>query len=145
MKMLKISLSHSCSHNSANYNLIPIVLGAHPDDYLRSSPPNSYIHTNNFSSPKHLANYLHQIDQNDTLYNSYFAWKGNGRFINTYFWCRVCASLHAHPKPSRSYTDISNWWNPKGICMARAGNWEKERSTSSASDINNSLMNDVIS
>ena len=35
-----------------------------------------------------------RLDQNDTLYNSYFRWKGTGEMINTKFFCRLCALLH---------------------------------------------------
>ena len=37
---------------------------------------------------------IHRLDQNDTLYNSYFQWKGTGEMINTKFFCRLCALLH---------------------------------------------------
>lgn len=47
-------------------------MGAHPDDYARAAPYKSYIHVDDFSSPKDLADYLHLLDQNDDLYNEYF-------------------------------------------------------------------------
>ena len=55
-------------------------------DYEMSSPLKSYIHIDEFSSAKELAEYLHILDKNDELYNSYFKWKSTGEFINTYFW-----------------------------------------------------------
>jgi len=55
-------------------------------DYEMSSPLKSYIHIDEFSSAKELAEYLHILDKNDELYNSYFKWKNTGEFINTYFW-----------------------------------------------------------
>ena len=71
-------------------------MGAHPDDYRAVAPPHSYIHVDDFESPRHLADYLKLLDQNDTLYNEYFAWKGSGSFINTKFWCRfVCGAIIA--------------------------------------------------
>ncbi|KAH9424878.1 Alpha-(1,3)-fucosyltransferase 7 [Dermatophagoides pteronyssinus] len=100
--------------NRPDLNIIPIVMGAHPDDYRRSSPPNSYIHVDDFESPKQLAKYLNQLDQNDDEYNHYFEWKQQGLFINTYFWCRLCALLHANDndngKPTNSYENIHHWW-----------------------------------
>ena len=99
-------------------------MGAHPDDYGRSAPQRSYIHVDEFDSPKALAQYLHLLDSNPVLYNKYFEWKTTGEFINTYFWCRVCALLHGHPKPSHSYTDISNWWAPEGICNNGDKKWK---------------------
>src|SRR5215470_4615621 len=102
-------------HNRENFNLVPIVMGGHPDDYQRSAPQNSYIHVDDFESPAQLAQYLNYLDGNATAYNEYFRWKGSGEFINTYFWCRVCAMLHAPPKP-KSYEDVGSWWSPQGVC-----------------------------
>ena len=56
-------------------DVIPIVMGARPEDYKSVLPPDSYIHVDDFRSPEHLAEYLNVIDKNDTLYNSYFRWK----------------------------------------------------------------------
>ena len=50
-------------------------MGARPEDYELLLPPGSYIHVDDFRSPKDLAEYLHIVDKNDTLYNSYFRWK----------------------------------------------------------------------
>jgi len=50
-------------------------MGARPEDYKALLPPNSYIHVDDFKSPKYLAEYLHILDKNDTIYNSYFSWK----------------------------------------------------------------------
>ncbi len=55
--------------------LVPIVMGARPEDYARSAPYKSYIHVDDFESPKELAEYLHKLDQDDNLYNEYFKWK----------------------------------------------------------------------
>ena len=97
--------------------MIPIVMGAHPNDYLQASPYMSYIHVDDFKSPKHLAQYLYNLSANPEHYNRYFEWKSSGEFINTYFWCRVCALLHSdRQKPSHGYNDISEWWAYKGVC-----------------------------
>nr|XP_046912784.1 glycoprotein 3-alpha-L-fucosyltransferase A-like [Dermatophagoides farinae] len=101
--------------NRPDFNIIPIVMGAHPNDYHRSSPPNSYIHVDDFESPLQLAKYLQRLDENDDEYNRYFEWKQQGIFINTYFWCRLCTLLHAndneqHRKPIDSYENIHHWW-----------------------------------
>lgn len=80
-------------------DVVPIVMGGRPLDYLRASPDHSFIHVEDFPSVKALAEYLHLLDRNETLYNEYLRWKGSGEFINTYFWCRLCAMLHAPPLP----------------------------------------------
>lgn len=47
-------------------------MGARPQDYEKRAPYRSYIHVDEFNSPKELAQYLHHLDKNDDLYNSYF-------------------------------------------------------------------------
>ena len=66
-------------------DVIPIVMGAHPNDYKNMAPPKSYIHVDRFKSPLELANYLLFLDKHNDLYNSYFHWQGTGEFINTKF------------------------------------------------------------
>lgn len=109
--------------NSLNRNILPIVMGARPEDYENSAPYRSYIHIDEFASPKELAEYLEILDKNDDLYNSYFKWKGTGEFINTYFWCRVCSMLHDENsiKIPNWYEDINEWWRAPGICTN--GSW----------------------
>ncbi|XP_043266211.1 glycoprotein 3-alpha-L-fucosyltransferase A [Colletes gigas] len=105
--------------NGLGHNVLPIVMGAHPTDYARSAPYRSYIHVDEFESPKELAEYLHRLDRDDELYNSYFRWKGTGEFINTYFWCRVCAMLHDDRRP-KFYKDVNEWWRGDGICTTNS-------------------------
>ncbi|UYV75270.1 FUT7 [Cordylochernes scorpioides] len=103
--------------NGLGQDVVPIVMGAHPEDYKRSSPPHSYIHVDDFQSPKELAAYLKVLDANATRYREYFKWKRTGEFINTYFWCRLCAMLHA-PK-TKSYDDLHSWWAGPGQCTSQ--------------------------
>ena len=109
--------------NALSNNVIPIVMGAKREDYELIGPRNSYIHVDDFSNPKELAEYLLKLDQNDTLYNEYFQWKGTGYFLkNTKYLCRICALLHA--------PDIATWssrneyrghWNRDQACIN--GSW----------------------
>ncbi|XP_063976771.1 glycoprotein 3-alpha-L-fucosyltransferase A isoform X1 [Diachasmimorpha longicaudata] len=101
--------------NGLGHNVLPIVMGAHPTDYAKSAPYRSYIHVDEFESPRELADYLHRLDHDDELYNSYFKWKGTGEFINTYFWCRVCAMLH-DPRSPKYYKDVNEWWRGDDVC-----------------------------
>lgn len=105
-------------------------MGAHPTDYARSAPYRSYIHVDEFESPKELAEYLHRLDRDDDLYNSYFRWKGTGEFINTYFWCRVCAMLHDDRLP-KYYKDVNEWWRGDGVCTTNS--WREHEFTRSQS------------
>ncbi len=58
--------------NGLGHDILPIVMGARREDYERSAPYKSFIHVDDFESPAQLAEYLHQLDKNDTLYNEYF-------------------------------------------------------------------------
>lgn len=105
--------------NGLGHNVLPIVMGARPEDYERSAPERSYIHVDEFASPAELATYLKRLDKDDSLYNSYFKWKGTGEFINTYFWCRLCTMLHA-PLQYKHYDDVNNWWRGPGVCTPKS-------------------------
>jgi len=110
--------------NGLQYSVVPIVMGAHPDDYKRAAPEHSYIHVDDFESPRELADFLHTLDRDDHLYNSYFQWKGTGEFVNTYFFCRLCAMLHDPDRGRRTVTDLNNWWRAPGTCIN--GKWPRD-------------------
>ncbi|KAH7955021.1 hypothetical protein HPB49_024027 [Dermacentor silvarum] len=97
--------------NALRHNVVPVVMGASREEYLAAAPYHSYIHVDDFASPKELAEYLHLLSRNRSLYNQYFEWKGTGEFVNTYFWCRLCAMLHAPPAPAKRRTQsVHDWW-----------------------------------
>ncbi|VDK43566.1 unnamed protein product [Dibothriocephalus latus] len=58
--------------------MVPIVMGGSPEDYYSIAPPNSYIHMGQFPTLGKLAEYIRYLDQNDTAYSAYFAWKALG-------------------------------------------------------------------
>ncbi|KAF7278084.1 glycoprotein 3-alpha-L-fucosyltransferase A-like [Rhynchophorus ferrugineus] len=105
--------------NGLKYDVLPIVMGARPEEYQKVAPEGSYIHVEEFEGPQELAAYLHRLDKDPDLYNSYFKWKGTGQLINTHFWCRVCAMLHS-PFGSKHYEDINDWWRGPGICTSKS-------------------------
>lgn len=99
-------------------------MGGSRKDYRRVAPKGSYLHVEDFKSPKHLANYLHQLDQNDTLYNSYFQWKGTGEVQDVYwkkYWCDMCVMLHDEKfMATKKWFNMEEWWL-NGKC--RSGFW----------------------
>ncbi|XP_026497268.1 glycoprotein 3-alpha-L-fucosyltransferase A [Vanessa tameamea] len=119
--------------NGLQHDVVPIVMGARPPEYAAVAPHNSYIHVEEFAGPEELAAYLQRLDEDDTLYNSYFKWKGTGEFINTYFFCRVCAMVHANGRRQRSahYTDVQAWWRD-GACTRTE--WRATRDQQSLRD-----------
>lgn len=111
--------------NALARNILPIVMGAPIEEYQKYAPQQSFIHVDEFESPAELAQFLHILDKNDEEYNSYFAWKGTGQFVNNpnNFFCELCARLHDNKIMSNSQwvDDINEWWRGKGICMG--GSW----------------------
>lgn len=106
-------------------DVVPIVMGAAPEDYARAAPPHSFIHVDDFESPKELADYLLKLDKDDVLYNEYFAWKGQGTLINTFFWCRMCALAHDVKERGASwFEDVAAWWDGPGVCIG-ADSWRQ--------------------
>lgn len=115
--------------NALSRDMIPVVLGARKEDYERQLPYKSFIYVEDFATPKDLAEYLHKVDKNDDLYNSYFQWRGTGEIIDkfTYLWCRICALLHdEYTMTSRWYDDVNKWWfDPDTL---RRGFWRDTKS-----------------
>ncbi|WAR02289.1 FUCTA-like protein, partial [Mya arenaria] len=101
------------------HDVIPIVMGAAPEDYRRAAPHYSFIHVEEYPSARALADYLHQLDANDNAYNEYFRWKGTGEFVNTYFWCRLCAMLYDDTRQMTTYDDVNKWWRGKDVCIGK--------------------------
>ncbi|KAI0241129.1 Glycoprotein 3-alpha-L-fucosyltransferase A [Lamellibrachia satsuma] len=106
--------------NALMNDVVPVVMGARREDYAIAAPPRSYIHVDDFNSPQHLAKYLHKLDADHRLYNDYFRWKGTGQFIDTKFWCRVCAMLHGDHV--QWYPDVNSWWYHNATCTR--GRWD---------------------
>lgn len=108
--------------NGLTNDVLPIVMGAAPEDYKRAAPYHSFIHVDEFETPKDLAEYLHKLDKNDTMYNEYFRWKGTGENINTFFWCRICSMIHEVGENNHSlvYHDLDRWWRGPGVCIGQS-------------------------
>ena len=70
-------------------------MGARPEEYSLFAPYRSYIHVDEFDSPKELAAYFNRLDIDDDLYNTYFRWKGKGELLNTNFFadCALCCTM----------------------------------------------------
>jgi glycoprotein 3-alpha-L-fucosyltransferase len=115
-------------------------MGARPQDYADVAPPHSYIHVDDFRSPRDLADYLRVLDANDTLYNEYFRWKSDWVVTSdTNYWCRICGLLHSATDPDfrlsyvHWYPDYGTWWN--GVCsgywtMQNGARWQTWKNTS---------------
>lgn len=131
--------------NGLGHDVLPIVMGARPQDYEIRAPYKSYIHVDDFSGPEALAEYLHKIDNDDELYNEYFQWKGTGEFVNTKFFCRLCTMLHddkVREEEKSYYKDINEWWRGDGTCIK--GSWRAfDRAMEKRKEQNKTITNDT--
>ena len=100
-------------------DVVPVVMGAPRADYERAAPPQSFIHVDDFESPRHLADFLRAVAADRDRYNSYFRWHGIGEYIDTKFWCRLCALLHETHRSGRHsvYERLDDWWRGRGACL----------------------------
>ncbi|ELT93602.1 hypothetical protein CAPTEDRAFT_180697 [Capitella teleta] len=100
-------------------NTIPIVLGL--ADYANILPRGAYIDVRDYPSPKAMADYLHEIDQNDDLFNQYIIRK-NSHWCHLpdsiTFACSVCRYLHEHRYERKSVHDIARFWGNEERCMS---------------------------
>ena len=97
-----------------NGGLIPVVMGG--ANYTQVAPPHSVINIQDFPSPRALADYLHVLDDNDTLYNEYFHWKGHYKVVDRAILCPLCSFLHANREQTKAYPDIRQWFDPHRHC-----------------------------
>ena len=98
------------AYRAMDYGLVPVVLGN--SDYRDFLPHHSYIDIRDFSSPKHLAEYLKKVDKDDALYNKYMEWRGSYKTTgSTYHFCEMCHTLNTEHALEQVYTDIYRWWN----------------------------------
>ena len=96
-------------------------MGARRRDYETVAPHNSFIHVDDFAGPRQLADYLHLLASNDTLYGEYFSWRERTwSLVNLQYWCRLCALLHWRDDVNYVswYDDYETWWN--GACQRDA-------------------------
>ena len=97
--------------------IVPIVLGG--ANYADFAPPKSFINAADFKTPKHLADYLIYLDQNDEEYLKYFEWKTDFYIIRRFPICQICQMLNTN-LPRKSYSDLHKWWfgpNGNDFCL----------------------------
>lgn len=102
-------------YNAFVCGAIPIVHGTLKKEYLKQNiPSDSFIHTDDFANTDELAKYIHKVDQNKTLYQSYFNWR-RGRDIyfedpfGTYY-CRVVDFFNRRYLKPRKNLRIKEWF-----------------------------------
>ncbi|KAK4008546.1 hypothetical protein OUZ56_013682 [Daphnia magna] len=101
-----------------NRNIVPVVLGG--VDYAAIAPPHSYINALDYT-PRQLAEYLNELDRNDTLYAEYFWWKPHYRVNDLYetsktAFCDLCEALHTMPLRKSTVEGIQAWYMEPSLC-----------------------------
>ncbi|CAG5116706.1 unnamed protein product [Candidula unifasciata] len=96
--------------------LIPVVRGG--ADYHKLFPPNSFIDTSDFSSPKSLANHLHKLADNEDAYLNMLRWSWDYQVLGPKLpLCKLCERLYEPKRVSCVYKNVYAWWSDK-ICHA---------------------------
>ena len=94
--------------------LVPIVYGAlSSKQYFEKFPPNSFIDTRNFSSPKHLADYLIHLDNHPNEYLAFHTWRRNYEIKKPNRWCSLCTFLHNSSTVHHRTVDWGKYWTKK--------------------------------
>ena len=101
-------------YRTLQYELIPIVYGR--ANYTSLGPPGAFINILDYRSPKHLADYLHFLAQNETAYSEYFYTRPYWKSVNVLgpAFCDLCELAH-RPTYRRTYDDVHAWWT-NGAC-----------------------------
>ncbi|KAL4659191.1 alpha-(1,3)-fucosyltransferase 9-like isoform X2 [Arapaima gigas] len=93
---------------------VPVVLGPLRKDYEKIIPRGAFIHVQDFSSAKDLADRLHALDHNKEEYESYFTWRKNFKVKGVNFpmehVCRACDYIRKHHKDYESFPDLTSWY-----------------------------------
>ena len=89
---------------------IPVVRGG--GNYTKVAPPGSYINTEDFKSPKHLADYLLQVSSDEQLYMSYMKWHKTHKLLlqDGQYWCDLCEALHRRQGQRQVYRRLGDWF-----------------------------------
>ena len=82
---------------------VPVVLGTSRENYENLVPGDSFIHVDDFSTPKELAERLLQLDQDTTEYMRFFDWKKRYRIRQTHYVRDQCCNACRYLQENRGY------------------------------------------
>lgn len=107
--------------DSMGRNLVPVVLGG--ANYSMIAPKHSHINALDYS-PRQLAEYLKEIDQDDSLYAEFFWWKPYYRVVNLHrtnqeSFCNLCAALHETPVEEKVAKGLHKWYFEGSHCLVK--------------------------
>ena len=107
---------------SLKVGMIPVVLGGlSKHDYEKIAPQHSFIHVDDFASPRALMKKLHKISKDPMLllFNSYFWWKRHYSVVVnisphkewTFPACQLCEVLNSGNTQNDKYVNFTAFWN----------------------------------
>ncbi|ODM96981.1 Alpha-(1,3)-fucosyltransferase C [Orchesella cincta] len=96
--------------------IVPVVYGG--ADYDLIAPPNSFINVDSFQSPKQLAEFLKNLNENAEEYKKYFEWRIKYKVVKGLGGFNLCKKLTNHILERRKngghipriYNNIKEWW-----------------------------------
>uniref|UniRef100_W5NNB3 Fucosyltransferase n=1 Tax=Lepisosteus oculatus TaxID=7918 RepID=W5NNB3_LEPOC len=101
-------------NNALKSSAVPVVLGPPRENYELFLPSDSFIHVDDFHSPRVLAAYLKFLDKNPRLYRKYFNWRKKYDVHVTSFWsehyCAVCKAVRAAQYQTKTVKDLALWF-----------------------------------
>lgn len=100
--------------SALEYDIIPIVLGG--ANYAKIAPPNSYIDSLSFTSPRKLGYFLLYLAKHPEKYNTFFNWRKYYGFEYEHYACQICRKLHDTRLEKRVWSDIYSWWFQEANC-----------------------------
>ncbi|KAM4618079.1 4-galactosyl-N-acetylglucosaminide 3-alpha-L-fucosyltransferase FUT6-like [Discoglossus pictus] len=99
--------------NSLISGTVPVVLGPPRENYERFISPDSFIHVNDFKSPKELADYLLKLAKDNARYQQYFKWRSRFHPTESTSWvthyCKMGKALKEVPS-YRTIPSIAKWF-----------------------------------
>ncbi|XP_076048593.1 alpha-(1,3)-fucosyltransferase 7-like [Oratosquilla oratoria] len=117
--------------NALHKGAVPVVMGGlSTHDTSKILPPNSFIHVDDFTSPKQLATYLLYLSSNASAYNSHHTWRKEFTALNehgyfgsdNYHYCRICEALNYNSPAPKVYNHLENFWSVSEDCNLT--NWK---------------------
>lgn len=100
-------------YNPLSVGTVPIVLGPNRQNYENIIQGDAFIHVDDFTSPKDLADYLLLLDKNEEMYLRYFEWRRHFKARMVKLWaentCMACDYLSKH-KQYRSFNNLDKWY-----------------------------------
>ena len=101
---------------SLSYGMVPIIYGAPMESCQYHLPPNSFLHVDNFSTPKKLAEYIDLLERNNKMYLRFHEWRKTyiALLTTNQISCSLCKSIFETKKSKQ--IKKSAWWTFKTHC-----------------------------